>query len=104
MAIKAGLRRIQVALDPGVDAALSRIGAHQGRPIATLIRELLREGEPAFKSTADALDLVRTNPRRALAQMVALSACMLEDTAKTVEEESQAVRKLLRKRGRKPRR
>lgn len=94
MAIAAG-RRIQVTVDPDVDAALSRIAAHQGRPIATLIREVLQEAQPAFQATADALDLAKSNPQRAVRQMVALFDDMQADAQQTVFP-------LRRKRGRKP--
>ena len=84
-----------MTIDPDVDSVLTRIAAHQGRPISALIREVLQEAQPAFQATADALDLVKTNPQRAVREMIGLF-----DQA--TAEAHQAVFPLRRKRGRKP--
>ena len=94
MAISSG-RRISVILDTSVDEALSRISAFTGQPVATLVREVLQEAEPAFKATADAFDLAKTNPQRAVRQMVGFFDDQMADAQQTVFP-------LRRKRGRKP--
>lgn len=93
MAVANGLRRISVILDADVDASLSRVSKLRGVPVATLVREVLSEAEPAFKMTADALEVVQSNPQRAVKQMIRF----FDDQ---VAEAHQEVFPLRRKRGR----
>ena len=94
MAISQG-RRISIILDPGVDEALRRISVFQKRPVATLVRELLESAEPALIATADALDLVKKSPERAVKNMI-------EHFDHSLAEAQQEVFPLRRKPGRKP--
>lgn len=93
MAIAPGTRRIAVVLDPEVDRALTRVAKLQGRAVASVVREVLREAAPVFESMADALELARTSPARAVQRMVRTF-----DQAQA--EAQQAVFPLRRKRGR----
>lgn len=94
MTIAAG-RRISVILDPDIDAALTAIVAVTGQPVATVLRELLREAAPGLQAMAQALTMVQGAPKKAAAMMV-------KEVDRQVIEIVQASLPLRPKRGRKP--
>lgn len=93
MAISDKFRRIHITMDPDVDAALTKIAALQGRPVATVIREVLRQAAPAFAVMAEALAIADEQPKKAAKKMV-------EVFDRTVAEAHQTTFPLRRKPGR----
>lgn len=94
MTIAAG-RRVSVILDPDIDAALTAIVAVTGQPVATVVREMLREAAPGLEAFAQALTLAQSAPKKA-------AAMMTKEIDRQVIEIVQASLPLRQKRGRKP--
>lgn len=95
MAISEGIRRVSVILDQEVDEALSAIVAMTGQPVATVVREMLREAAPGLKAYAQALSAVHESPKQA-------AALMVREIDRQTIEFVQASLPLRAKRGRKP--
>lgn len=94
MAIAEG-RRIAVILEPDIDASLRTIAGVTGQPVATVLRELLREAAPGLHAYAKVLAVAQESPKKAAAMMVR------EMDRQTVDL-VQASLPLRAKRGRKP--
>lgn len=54
--------RLQVTIDPELDAVLEGLADLQGRPKATIVRQWLVEATPAFLSAVEALRVVKGAP------------------------------------------
>jgi hypothetical protein len=67
------LRRIQISLDPETDKVLTDLSKLTGRPIGTIVRELLGEAVDALKVTVGALRLAKTSPEEAVQRMVEMA-------------------------------
>lgn len=70
MSIGKGNRRIAIVLNGATHQTLERVAALRGMPLASVVREALEEGEPVFREVAEALELARQSPQRAVAMMV----------------------------------
>jgi predicted DNA-binding protein len=62
-------KRIGLSPTPRVAACLRELSELTGKPVATIVREMLEEAAPVLESTIQALRLVKTKPRQAVAAM-----------------------------------
>lgn len=63
------LTRITISLDPHVEATLRSLSDVRRTPMATIIRELLVEAQPALAESTKLLKLAFTKPREAAERM-----------------------------------
>lgn len=88
-------RRLAIILDPDVDAALSVIVAQTNQPVATAIRQMLREALPELQAAADAIRMAKRSREKAASSFVAA-------VDQKIRETQQELLPLRAVRGRKP--